>query len=132
MMRTSTLVVLGVLMLAATCGAQSVPFYSGEATVFEPEVATAISGPILGATAITGADPRYVTLGVQTGVIGPPQLTPFSFAVSGNGFVGNGPSAGANSGNSQIVFGSPPPSAAPAAPTILDRPGMTLVSPLRQ
>jgi hypothetical protein len=102
-----------VLAMSAWCSAQEVPpFFSGSATAFEPEVATAFGGALLGATATVSPDLKYVTIGAQPTLLSPPQLHPFAFAVAGSGFVGFQANSDAQS-------------------SVLNKQGMTLVAPLR-
>ncbi|HUB24886.1 MAG TPA: hypothetical protein VL992_05605 [Tepidisphaeraceae bacterium] len=112
-MRTSHLALVAVLAFSARCLAQMAPpFYSGSATAFEPEVATAFGGSLLSVSATVSSDQKYVTIGAQPTLLGAPQLHAFSFAVGGSGFVGFQANSGAQS-------------------SVLSQQGMTLVAPLR-
>jgi hypothetical protein len=92
------------------------PFFSASATAYEAQISTAEAGTPLRAGVNVSADQKYVTMGVQASNLGGANLTPFSIAMPvGGGFVGSSGGSG---------FGS-----SSAAASILDRPGMTLVSP---
>jgi hypothetical protein len=118
LVRTSVAAILVLLAFAARCPAQvAPPFFSGSATAFEPEVATAIGGSLLNARVSVSNDMKYVTVGAQPSFLGAPQLRSFSFAVAGSGLVGSDPTSSGAAGGA-------------ASTSILDRPGMTLVAPL--
>jgi hypothetical protein len=116
------------ILVAAGCGlapalarGQTVPFFAGGNTAFDPEVSVVNSGAVLDAQAVVSQDRRYVTINARTENSTLLALRTFSFASGGNqpalGFVGgagqgNGAAAAAGSGNA------------------LDRRGVTLVTPL--
>jgi hypothetical protein len=96
----------------------SAPFFNSAAVGYEATISTAFSGAALSAHTTVSADRKYVTVGAQASIMGQPNFTPFTIAVPvGGGFVGS-PAAGA-------------PPATTMGASILDRPGMTLLAPLR-
>ena len=118
-MRTVAAACLFVLLMSLNCPAQTAPFFSGSATAFEPQVSTAFGGSLLDASATVSQDRKYVTIAAQPTVLGSPALHAFSF-VSGPGFVGM----------STLADSGTPAQATVMPPSVLDRPGMTFVSPL--
>ena len=84
-------------------GAQVVPFFSGAATSFEPQISVVNSGAVLDAQAVVSSDMKYVTLNLRPQNTTLLALQAFTFQ--------NGQSLG--------VVGLPPP--APAKNTIKSR-----------
>jgi len=119
-MRTSSAAIAMVLVLSIPCAAQTVPFFSSSPTAFEPQISVAAGGSLMNGAATVSQNRKYVTIAAQPATMtAPAELHPFTF-VSGSGFVGMSVLADINT-----------PKQAQVMPTsILDRPGMTLVSPL--
>jgi hypothetical protein len=115
---SATIIGLLISLTAAPALAQigdTPSFFSAEPTGYEAVISTTISGSLLGGGVSVSADHKYATVGMQATKAGTPNFTPYSIAVpAAGGFVGSAPSLGG------------PGSAA----TILDRPGMTLITPL--
>jgi hypothetical protein len=115
-----SLAIIGLIIgLAASAAIAQIgdtpPFFSAGATGYEAVISTTVSGSVLGASVSVSADHKYATIGAQSTLAGAPNFTPFSISTpTATGFVGG---AGASSSS--------------AAPTVLDRPGMTLITPLQ-
>lgn len=111
-----------------------VPFYYATATAFTPQIATLVVGvnENVGQAVVSG-DRKYVSLGVDTSLLGSPTIRRFEYQKRGLGFVGsameprNAP-ASAGNGLTPTIAALPSEIAVPVS--ILDKPGMILIAPL--
>jgi hypothetical protein len=124
---------LGIFAVSRWAWAQSAtnpPFFNSAATAYEAQIATGDNGVLLSAKPIVSANLKYVTVGTQATNTGLATLTPFNLVIPANGTVGataSTPSAATPTGGTApgVVVGQPA-----HAPSILDKPGMTLIAPL--
>jgi len=123
---------------------QNVPFYYGTPTIAEPEIFYATSGSDLTVEhAVVSHDHKYVTLDISpqnSNLLG---FHTFTFQ-NGLGFVGSASAVkGLTASKSRLTSGLAPPArnsltptiaASPTeiapTPTVLEKPGMTLIAPL--
>ena len=127
--------------LASGTASAQVPFFGAGVGIFDPEIGVVQSGVVLDAQAVVSADRKYVTLNMRAQQAQLLSLQEFAFqrgnAGAGGvaqGFVGGvgagsgaadeadeaGRSAGGRASNNRST-------ASPRRPSILDRPGMTLL-----
>jgi len=109
--------------------AATTPFFSATPTAYEAQVSTGDSGELLNVKPIVSANLKYVTVGTQATSTGLATLTPFNLVIPANGTVGstsNTPGGSAASSGSGAATAPEPAH----VPTILDKPGMTLIAPL--
>jgi hypothetical protein len=110
--------------------ATDTPFFSATPTAYEAQISTGDSGVLLSVKPIVSANLKYVTVGTQATSTGLATLTPFNLVIPANGTVG---STSSTSAGAAPASGRGAPAAAPEpahVPTILDKPGMTLIAPL--
>jgi hypothetical protein len=122
---------------------QAVPFYYGTPTVAEPEISYVTTGSDIGGQNIVSHDRKYITLDIgaeNSNLLG---FHTFTFQ-NGLGFVGSAAAVkGLTAAKNRLTSTLSPPArnvltpsiaASPTElapiPTLLDRPGMTLVAPL--
>jgi hypothetical protein len=111
---------------ASVAAAQdSPPFFGGGAVAFDVQVSSFDAGPIVNAHVAVSSNRKYVTIGEQASDSKLLALSSFNFQSAGptGGFVGMPTPVPA----AMAAAKSP---ATPARPSILDKPGMTLISPL--
>jgi hypothetical protein len=103
-------------MMARGQSAATPPFLSDRATVYDRQIATAYTGMQLAARRAPSNN-KYVTMGANVSTGGEVDITVMPL---GGAYVGTAAAAPAGLGS------APPP-----ANSILDQPGMTLISPLQ-
>jgi hypothetical protein len=113
--------------------ASTTPFFSATPTAYEAQIATGDSGVLLNVKPIVSANLKYVTVGTQATSTGLATLTPFNLVIPANGTVGatssSTPGGAAASSGRGAAAAAPEPA---HVPTILDKPGMTLIARLPQ
>jgi hypothetical protein len=114
-----------VAVFAAGVFAQTAPFVYPGATVAEPQISYVGSGAqdAVGG-AVVSQDRKYVTLDINPQFSTVQRFVNFSYQTA-SGFVGSTPIGGVGAGTAANGL-----TATTAPKTFLDRPGMTLVSPL--
>jgi hypothetical protein len=113
----SSAAILAVLVLAAGTFAQfdpNPPFISAAPTAYDAQIATAITGIGLMAKRAPSNN-KYVTVGPDSVSVAGANNLPIIMPMGGT-YVGNSADAGAGLG-----------SVAPPGPSVLDKPGMTLI-----
>jgi hypothetical protein len=143
-MKLSLATIMTWALFASFAQAQAVPFYYGTPTIVEPEIAYVTTGSdITVQRAVVSSDRKYVTLDISAENSNLLGFHTFSFQ-SGLGFVGStaavkGLTAGQNGLTSSLTgparnsltpsIAATPIEIAPT-PTLLEKPGMTLIAPL--
>jgi hypothetical protein len=110
------------------------PFYYANATPFDAQVRTLIVGvnENIG-QAVVSKDRKYVTLNLDTGLLGNAGIQKFNYQRGGIGFVGTAPkhpAPAAGNGLTPSIAGSAG-EISPAV-SVLDRPGMVLIAPMER
>jgi hypothetical protein len=132
------LIVLAVVSAGRALGDDSggVPFYYGIGTRFEPQISTLVVGMNDSAgQAVQSRDRKYVSLNVDTSLLGSAGVRRFQYQKGGLGFVGsevsaqNVPASGGN-GLTPSIAALPSQIAPPVS--ILDKVGMVLITPLER
>jgi hypothetical protein len=139
------------LMGANPAAAQVPPFFGRGATIFDPEIGVVQSGILNDVQATVSADRKYVTMTMRPQNAQLLALREFTFQVGNGaprGFVGGAGAAAAAGGANDDATPSASSKAAPASaaarpsrrspakvqhvsPSVLDRPGMTLLGRAR-
>jgi hypothetical protein len=125
------------IVIAKPAAAQVPPFFGRGATIFDPEIGVVQSGVLNDVQATVSADRKYVTMTMRATNAQLLALREFTFQVGNGapqGFVGGaggaaagaagGVGAGANRANAQAAKTAGQNA---ARPSVLDRPGMTLL-----
>jgi hypothetical protein len=118
------------------------PFYYAQATSADPVIAVAIDGVALSVPRATVTeDHKYVTLDMNPQLSSLDGLKTFTFQKPGLGFVGSRAATGAVAARSGVgasrngltpsLATSPAAIAATEKPSVLDKPGMTLIAASR-
>jgi hypothetical protein len=93
----------GLLLLAYAPARAQVPFFNGNAGIFDPEISVVNSGVVLDAQAVVSADRKYVTLTTRFQQAQLLDLQEFAFqtggGVAGGQVGGRGAAGGAAQGN---------------------------------
>lgn len=113
-----------------------VPFYYATGTIFTPQIATLVVGvnENVGQAVVSG-DRKYVSLDVDTSLLGSPTIRRFVYQKPGLGFVGSPAeprNAPASAGNGLTPTIAALPSEIAPTVSILDKPGMVLIAPLEK
>lgn len=135
---------LSVIFASSVCHGQNVPFYYGTPTIAEPEISYATSGSDLTVErAVVSQDHKFITLDISpenSNLLG---FHTFTFQ-NGLGFVGSATAVkGLSAPQNRLKSGLTPPArntltptiaALPneiaPPPTVLEKPGITLIAPL--
>ena len=128
------------LMSARSASAQAPPFFGRGATIFDPEIGVVQSGVLNDVQATVSGDRKYVTMTMRATNAQLLALREFTFQVGNGapqGFVGGagggaaaGAGAGANAGGGAAgatAVAARGATRSVARPSVLDRPGMTLL-----
>jgi len=128
------------LMFAQSASAQAPPFFGRGATIFDPEIGVVQSGVLNDVQATVSGDRKYVTMTMRATNAQLLALREFTFQVGNGapqGFVGGagggaaaGAGAGANAGGGAAgatAVAARGATRSVARPSVLDRPGMTLL-----
>ena len=122
--------VVALFLIAARPAQAQTPFFGAGATIFDPEIGVVQSGVLNDVQATVSADRKYVTMTMRATNAQLLALRSFTFQVGNGapqGFVGG---AGGGGGGGAAGAAGANAAAAPAAaarPSVLDRPGMTLL-----
>jgi len=122
------------VMTASVCAADApaVPFYYASASAVEPQIATLVVGANQNiGQAVVSPDRKFVTLDMDTSLLGNASIRSFTYQRGGAGFVGSvtGPTRSGSGFTPSIA--ATPDEIAPAV-SILDKPGMVLIAPLER
>jgi hypothetical protein len=113
-----------------------VPFYYAVGTIVEPQITTLVVGVNENVgQAVRSNDQKYVSLGVDTSLMGSAGVQRFRYQRGGLGFVGSAPPAqnvpgSAGNGMTPSIAAMPSQIAPPVS--VLDKRGMVLVTPLER
>jgi hypothetical protein len=113
-----------------------VPFYYSAGTIVEPQIRTLIVGASESVGhAVRSDDRKYVSLNIDTSLLGSGGVRQFQYQKGGLGFVGSAASshnmpASAGNGMTPTIAASPSEIAPPVS--VLDKLGMVLVTPLER
>jgi hypothetical protein len=129
------LIAVTLVLVTANARGQTTPFFNNAGVIgFDPQVSTLFTGDLIAQQAVVSHDLKYVTINTQSTSSRLIALQPFAFQGPSLGFVGSvvqTPTvAGAGVG---LMPGRRPAGASPALsarPTVLDQPGMTMLSRL--
>jgi hypothetical protein len=132
-MRSSLIMLASGLMLVlvsqASAQTDNPPFFSSASVGYEAQVTTGFSGVAMDAHVTVSSDRKYATIGGQFTNSGPPVLTPFQTTTpAGNGTVGSTTSTPATAAPAGAALGRP--AGTVSSPSVLDKPGITLVARL--
>jgi hypothetical protein len=118
-----------------------VPFYYSSGTTVEPQIATLVVGvnEDVGQAIVSG-DRKYVTLDMDSSLMGSAAIRSFTYQKGGIGFVGSAPVTAPVSGGGMTPTIARTPddiavgesAGASWTLSILDRPGMVLIAPLER
>jgi hypothetical protein len=124
---------------AGAADTTATPFFYASSTIFDRQISTIIVGvnDVVGQSVVSG-DRKHVTLNMGTDLLSTPGVRTFTYQKSTMGFVGSGggvgaapPIAGAPAQRGALTpsIAASPSEIAPQV-SILDKPGMVLVTPL--
>jgi hypothetical protein len=111
-----------------------VPFYYAVGTIVEPQITTLVVGvnENIG-QAVRSNDQKYVSLGVDTSLLGSAGVQRFRYQRGGLGFVGSQvQNVTGSAGNGMTPSIAAMPSQIAPAVSVLDQRGMVLVTPLER